>query len=128
MISPPNPYAFCVIHHNLGILNRIFAKGMTALYDAIWIALEQIADKTRKTHLLVLTDGQDNSSKHTYEEVLAFLAGFSQISLDILQIGDQGTPAVEQYKKLYEMRGEYRLVSEPEFLMTVVSVFKVRYN
>jgi Ca-activated chloride channel family protein len=52
-------------------LDSVFPGGSTALYDAILVGMNQL----KKAHydkkaLLVVTDGADNSSKHSYEEVL----------------------------------------------------------
>lgn len=58
-----------------GLLQRqlegVVASGSTALYDAILIALDRIkAGRHEKKALLVITDGDDNSSKHSFQEVL----------------------------------------------------------
>ena len=52
-------------------LNGVVALGSTALYDAILAGLERLKeDGHDKKALLVVTDGADNSSKHTFQEVL----------------------------------------------------------
>lgn len=58
-----------------GVLQRqlqgVVASGSTALYDAIFTALDHIkAGRHDKKALLVVTDGDDNSSKHSFQEVL----------------------------------------------------------
>jgi len=94
------------------LLGRIFARGATALYDALWLALEQLEDVTRPTQFLVLTDGEDNSSTHTLAQVLERAKAFPALTLDIKQIGPglgvARTPAFEQ---LAEGRGSYQIIT-----------------
>lgn len=55
-------------------LSRVAANGETALYDAIAIALEHLKNGDRdKKVLIVVTDGADNASKHTFNEIMALV-------------------------------------------------------
>jgi Ca-activated chloride channel family protein len=46
--------------------------GRTALYDAIVTSLDQLATGTKdKRTLLLVSDGGDNASKHTFEDVIS---------------------------------------------------------
>lgn len=52
-------------------LQGVAPGGSTALYDAIMVGLDQLKNARHdKKALLVVTDGADNSSKHSFEEVL----------------------------------------------------------
>ena len=52
-------------------ISRMSADGMTALYDAIVGALEEVREGTLdKKVLVVISDGGDNASKHTLPEVM----------------------------------------------------------
>ena len=58
-----------------GLLQRqlkgVVASGATALYDAILAGLDQLKEgRYDKKALLVVTDGADNTSKHSFQEVL----------------------------------------------------------
>jgi Ca-activated chloride channel homolog len=54
-----------------GAIARSGAEGQTALYDAIAVALHQLESGTReKKVLIVISDGRDNKSSHTLDEVL----------------------------------------------------------
>jgi Ca-activated chloride channel family protein len=49
-------------------------KGSTALYDAVRFALEQLKNAhQRKKALLLITDGQDNVSRHEYLQTIEYL-------------------------------------------------------
>ena len=48
-------------------------KGRTALYDALYLGLEKIRGaRHRKKALIIITDGEDNSSRYTFSEVRDF--------------------------------------------------------
>ncbi len=52
-------------------LERIDARGSTALYDAVIGSLDHLKKGTRdKKVLLVVTDGEDNASRHSLENVM----------------------------------------------------------
>jgi len=52
-------------------LERIDARGRTALYDAVIGSLDHLKKGTRdKKVLLVVTDGEDNASRHSLENVV----------------------------------------------------------
>lgn len=51
-------------------LTLIETKGNTALYDAVYLGVERVTRGTRqKKALLVISDGQDNSSRYNFSEV-----------------------------------------------------------
>jgi Ca-activated chloride channel homolog len=53
------------------VMSTVKADGMTALYDAVIVALEHLKQGNRdKKVLIVVSDGGDNASKHTKAEVL----------------------------------------------------------
>ncbi len=50
------------------------AKGMTALYDAVYLALEKVDEGSNpKKALLLITDGEDNRSRYTFSNVREFV-------------------------------------------------------
>ena len=50
------------------------AKGMTALYDAVYLALEKVREGSNpKKALLMITDGEDNRSRYTFGNVREFV-------------------------------------------------------
>jgi Ca-activated chloride channel family protein len=55
-------------------LSRNKADGLTALYDAVAVALEQLKEgKWDKKVLVVISDGGDNASRHTFAEILSMV-------------------------------------------------------
>jgi Ca-activated chloride channel family protein len=50
------------------------AKGMTALYDAVYLGLDKLKEANNpKKALLLITDGEDNRSRYTFSNVKEFI-------------------------------------------------------
>jgi Ca-activated chloride channel family protein len=50
------------------------AKGMTAMYDSVYLGLEKLREGTNpKKALLLITDGEDNRSRYTFQNVKEFV-------------------------------------------------------
>ena len=50
------------------------AKGMTAMYDAVYVGLEKLKEGNNpKKALLLITDGEDNRSRYTFQNVKEFV-------------------------------------------------------
>jgi Zinc knuckle/von Willebrand factor type A domain len=109
-----------------GILARIFSRGMTAIWDAIYLTVQQIERKDRKTQILCLTDGYDNSSKHSYEETLALVAEYPNITLSIVHIDGSGNRIV-QYEEICKGRGEYLVIDDTQIKKEVTRIFRLYY-
>ena len=109
------------------ILNRIFARGGTALYDAICLSLSQVIDKSKRLVMFVLTDGDDNSSKNSFQSTLNLLTEFTNVSLVIIQIRDGLNQRLEHYENLCCARGEYVLVQETNIVLEVQNLFTKYY-
>jgi len=103
-------------------LSRIAADGETALYDAVAASLEQLKRGNRdKKVLIVASDGGDNASKHTLDQVLA-MAGQSDaiiytIDIYVEEDPDRNPHALKQLAKA--TGGEAFL---PESLRDVVPI------
>jgi uncharacterized protein with von Willebrand factor type A (vWA) domain len=111
------------------ILSRIFARGGTALYDAIFMTAEQIHNKAVRNTITVLTDGEDNSSKHTLADVLALLSEYPNIALDIVHIDGSNAGRVPAFDAIVAGgRGQYVVVQTVEVIVeTTTKVFTQSY-
>jgi Ca-activated chloride channel family protein len=50
------------------------AKGMTAMYDSVYLSLEKLKEGSNpKKALLLITDGEDNRSRYTFQNVKEFV-------------------------------------------------------
>jgi Ca-activated chloride channel family protein len=75
-----------------GALSRIAATGMTALYDAMATALEHLKKGNwDKKVLIVISDGGDNASKHTLDQIKA-MAGQSNAIIYTIDISVEEDP------------------------------------
>ena len=63
-------------------------KGRTALYDAVYLALQKARDsRNEKKALIIITDGEDNNSRYTFKEVKEFA---KESDTQIYVIGERG--------------------------------------
>jgi Mg-chelatase subunit ChlD len=104
------------------LLDRLFARGGTALYDAIFLAVEQIRDKTRETRLVVLTDGEDNASRHTLAETLALVDQYANITLDIVHIDGTAAPSAAFGQLAQRGHGTYQAATVTTIVQVIVQV------
>src|SRR6202008_345249 len=50
------------------------SKGMTAMYDSVYVGLEKLKEGSNpKKALLLITDGEDNRSRYTFQNVKEFV-------------------------------------------------------
>lgn len=71
-------------------LHLIDPKGQTAIYDAAYWAIEKVKQgRHSKRALLLISDGQDNSSRYTYGELRKLLkeAGVQIYCIGIVELG-----------------------------------------
>lgn len=70
--------------------NLIDARGQTALYDAAYLGIEKVKQgRHQKRAMLLISDGQDNSSRYTYGELRKLLkeANVQIYCLGIVEMG-----------------------------------------
>lgn len=109
-------------------LSRIYARGGTAIWDAIHMSLVQMKNRSIKTTMIVLTDGDDNSSTHSYAEVMDLVKGFPNVKLSIIHVTGDGRVESEEYKTLVEaMGGQYKTIREDQVKQTILCVFELYY-
>lgn len=107
------------------IVERIFAGGGTAIWDAICMAIEQLRDKTRRTIMTVLTDGEDNASTHMYADVLALLDKNPNVCLSIVHVGTESNASYVETAR--RGRGVYRLIDETQVRTEFTATFQLAY-
>lgn len=96
-----------------GILSRLVPRAssrMTALYDALYLGIEKVkTGKYNRRALILITDGPDNSSKHTFSEVRESLRESDVVLYAIALLSDDalGSPlANEASSVLSELSSE----------------------
>jgi Mg-chelatase subunit ChlD len=109
------------------LLARVFAQGNTAIWDAIHLAVSQIHDPLHHaTRLHVLTDGEDNASKHTYAEVRALVAATPNVLLNIVHVGTSPNVQYADICAAAPLGGAYRVVREHEVRVAVTVSFALQ--
>ena len=71
-------------------LDKIDSRGGTALYDAVYASLDHVklGNRDKKT-LLVITDGEDNASRYTFEELLRYAQKSNAVIYTIGLLGSE---------------------------------------
>jgi Ca-activated chloride channel family protein len=70
-------------------LAQLKPSGSTAIYDAVYMGLDQVRrGKNEKKALVLITDGEDNSSRYTSVELREFA---KESNVQVYGIGEQGT-------------------------------------
>ncbi len=73
-------------------LTFVQTKGQTALYDATYLGVERVTRGTHKKRaILLISDGQDNSSRYTYTEVKRMLKESDVIIYAVGIVGGGGS-------------------------------------
>jgi Ca-activated chloride channel homolog len=85
----------------LKAIDKIQARDDTAMYDALIKAVEMLNPLPGRKAIIVLTDGMDNKSKGTPEEVLRSI-GYTGLSISTIGLGiiPEGETQPDQYKGL----------------------------
>jgi Ca-activated chloride channel homolog len=70
----PGPFATNMAQLRTALNHHIESRGGTALYDAVYASLEHLhlGSHDQKKVLLVVTDGDDNSSAHTLSQLIRY--------------------------------------------------------
>lgn len=125
----PRPAEQVVRQNELPTLfgSRMRAGGCTAIYDAIYMAVSQLRNKSIPTTMIVLTDGHDNSSSHSYDEVLVLVGANPQVKLCIIHVDGSGVEH-KPYKDLCATRGDYEVIVETMIVTTVITKFIKYYK
>jgi len=75
-----------------GALDKIDSRGGTALYDAVYTSLDHLRLGNRdKKVLLVITDGVDNESRYTLDELLRYSQESNVLVYTIGLLGEEDT-------------------------------------
>jgi Ca-activated chloride channel homolog len=71
-------------------LNKIDSRGGTALYDAVYASLDHLKLGNRdKKALLVITDGEDNASRYSLDELVRYAQSSNAVIYTIGLLGDE---------------------------------------
>lgn len=79
----------------LSAIDGMAAEHDTAMYDALYQAVEVLSSRAGRKAILVLTDGMDNRSERTSSEVIS-LIGPSGLSISTIGLGDPSQVGISQ--------------------------------
>jgi Ca-activated chloride channel homolog len=108
--NPEDEYFLITFNHNINLVQAFSSEnpslendvafqkpgGRTALYDAIYMGLDQVNEgRNEKKALILISDGEDNSSRYSQSEVREFAR---ESDVQIYGIGEQGKLGTGQYE------------------------------
>lgn len=89
------------------LLNRIGSigsRGETALYDAIYLGIEKLLQsRHRKRAILVISDGKDNSSRYTLDQIRSRL---KEADIQLYCVGLRDSSSADKLAWREELRGQ----------------------
>ncbi|NOQ73652.1 MAG: VWA domain-containing protein [Crocinitomix sp.] len=103
------------------IVANVKPNGKTAFYDAIYNSIDSLKNHNSKAAIIALTDGQDNSSVHTSEEVIEF-ANENGIPIYIIGLGN--AHSVTLGRICDQTNGFYYYTSDPTQLTEIYENIK----
>ncbi len=85
-------------------LDKIDARGGTALYDALSMSLKYLSDKGSrdKKVLLIVTDGEDNASRTSLEQVVKSIQRSNVVIYTVGLLGEEGPGPTRRAKRALE--------------------------
>jgi len=117
----------------LSFINQVEPSGSTSFYDALYLAIELLSDNTNKQVIVALTDGKDNMSKSSYQEVIKLA---NSIGVNIYVIGLGFVNEVPLQLLSNRTNGYYYHTNDPDMLKEIYlnikdqirSVYQVDYK
>lgn len=103
------------------LMNGIEPEGSTAFYDAIYLALDSLSSHSSNSAIIAMTDGQDNSSTHSYEDVIR-KAKANEIPIYIIGLGDVDKHGLKRMCKL--TNGFFYQTNDPNKLKEIYASIK----
>lgn len=94
-------------------IDSISTGGSTALYDGIYAGLTQTYYEKGVKCVIALTDGEENASSYTFDDVIS-LAKQTAIPVFIIGVGDYGYDASELQVLANECSGRYYSADEQD--------------
>jgi Ca-activated chloride channel family protein len=114
-------------------VKKVLPEGRTSFYDALFLTIENLSKGSSKSVIVALTDGQDNESKHTSQEVID-LANEKEIAIYTIGLGNVNSTLLEQVSKKTD--GLYYYTNDPKKLKEIYlnikeqikSIYQVDYT
>jgi len=102
-------------------LKGIDPSGGTAFYDALFFAIDNLVPNASNSVIIAMTDGLDNLSTHTYDEVIN-KAIKNKIPIYIIGLGDVDKQSLKRMSKLTD--GFFYQTNDPNKLKEIYASIK----
>lgn len=102
-------------------VKKVVPGGRTAFFDALYTSIDSLSLHKSKPIIIGLTDGADNSSTHTYQEVIEY-AIKRDVKIYIIGLGDVNSELLKTLST--ETKGMYYYTTDPSKLNTIYTNIK----
>lgn len=99
----------------------IYPDGLTAFYDALYLSIDSLHQHSSKGVIVALTDGGDNSSTHSYQEVIEKAKEYN-INLYVIGLGQFNDSILKLITN--ETKGFYYPTDDPDKLLEIYKQIK----
>lgn len=114
-------------------LEKVMPGGSTPFYDALIVGIKSLSKSSSKSVIVALTDGLDNQSKYSFQEVID-LANEKEISIYTIGLGNVDTGSLSQISQ--KTNGFYYHTNDPKKLKEIYlnikeqirSIYQVDYT
>ena len=118
----PRPLREVRINRDLqAVLQNIFARGSTAIYDAIDTVLSSMHSPTNHTAIILGTDGEDNASGKNLQDLTKTLESRPNTQLYVLDIHGVAATSADFASFCQHKQVKYLLVKENDIEQTICS-------
>ena len=105
----------------INIVDSVKPYGRTAFFDAVYAATLELSKQKTKAAVVALTDGQDNESSHSIQEVIN-LANDNNISIFTIGLGNVNPSILETISDA--TKGFHYFTEDPKTLIEIYSKIK----
>lgn len=109
-------------------LNHLYAGGGTALYDTLENSLYESVNQQGQKYILAFTDGEDNASSISKEELIS-LAAYYHVPIYIIAAMEQGYATQEMEEIARESGGQFYAINSIDNLYDIYyEIFSLQEN
>jgi Ca-activated chloride channel family protein len=104
-------------------VKNVLPHGRTSFYDALYLSIDSLSLHTNQPVIVALTDGQDNESEHSYQDVINY-ANARNIVIYIIGLGNAYEYPLKQLTE--KTNGFYYYTNDPKTLIEIYRNIKAQ--
>ena len=104
-------------------VKNVLPYGRTSFYDALYLSIDSLSLHTNQPVIVALTDGQDNESEHSYQDIINY-ANEKNIVIYIIGLGNADEYPLKQLTE--KTNGFYYYTNDPKTLIEIYRNIKAQ--